>query len=169
MKMLRGGLEKTQNVYHGVRNFTDLVRKDQHIQKTKVCLKGVLKNYLSKTTYADQVLLDPNLECITANKYLFCIAIDNLIQNGLKYNDSPTKQVRIYMKDGDLAITDNGRGMTQKEFEIFALPYRRKPQQKESGTGLGLNICVAILKEHNFTIKVDNQDTEGTTLLVGGL
>jgi K+-sensing histidine kinase KdpD len=48
--------------------------------------------------------------------------------------------------------------MTQKEFEELSKPYTRKEGQKEKGTGLGLNICVAILKEHGFEITSEKNE-----------
>jgi two-component system sensor histidine kinase CpxA len=87
---------------------------------------------------------------------LFCTALDNLIRNGLKYNDSPSKQVRIEQIDPrTLGITDNGRGMNQKDFERYSKPYVRKEGQVESGSGLGLNICIAILREHRFDVSCE--------------
>ena len=49
-----------------------------------------------------------------------------------------------------LCVQDNGRGLTQSEFDKLSQPYSRKENQSESGSGLGLNICVSILKEHGF-------------------
>lgn len=119
-------------------------------------IRDVLLTYLKRTSYTDQVRVD-NLGTACINESLFCTAIDNLIRNGLKYNDSSTKMVIIKMlNDTDLAIIDNGRGLTQEEFLNLSKPYTRKSNQKEQGTGLGLNICVAILKEHGFTISVDD-------------
>ena len=113
-------------------------------------LKNILDEYLRATSYNDQVNIQ-DLITIKVNEPLFCTAIDNLIRNGLKYNDSKTKQIDIYMEDPTtLIVQDNGRGMTQEEFEHLSKPYTRKEDQKEAGTGLGLNICVAILKEHGF-------------------
>jgi signal transduction histidine kinase len=99
------------------------------------------------------------------NESLFCTAIDNLIRNGLKYNDSDTKFVKIYYEDGLITIQDNGRGMTQEDFNHLSKPYTRKEGQKESGTGLGLNICVAILKEHGFRIDCDKNNI-GTKITI---
>jgi signal transduction histidine kinase len=84
--------------------------------------------------------------------------VDNLIRNGLKYNDSDTKFVKLYFEDDNMIIQDNGRGITQKDFDYLSQPYTRKEGQKESGTGLGLNICVAILKEHGFNISCEKND-----------
>ena len=155
LKMLDEGLKHTQKVYAGVKEFTNLVKEDVQLDTKNVDLKEILKNYLSSTSYSKQVVID-ELVTIDVNEPLFCTAIDNLIRNGLKYNDSGTKTVMIFMEDSNtLCVQDNGRGMTQYEFENLSKPYIRKEEQKESGSGLGLNICIAILKEHGFDITAE--------------
>ena len=155
LKMLDEGLKHTQKVYAGVKEFTNLVKEDVQLDTKNVDLKEILKNYLSSTSYTKQVVID-ELVTIDVNEPLFCTAIDNLIRNGLKYNDSGTKTVMIFMEDSNtLCVQDNGRGMTQYEFENLSKPYIRKEEQKESGSGLGLNICIAILKEHGFDITAE--------------
>lgn len=154
MKLLKEGLTHTQKVYKGVYEFTNLVKKDVCLEKQELDLKKILKSYLSNTAYVSQVTID-DLVTVPVNEALFCTAVDNLIRNGLKYNDSNTKFVKLYM-DGDyLIIQDNGRGMTQSEFEQLSKPYIRKKDQKEPGSGLGLNICVAILQEHGFELSCE--------------
>ena len=155
LKMLEEGLKHTQKVYAGVKEFTNLVKEEVQLDTKVLDLKSILKNYLSSTSYTKQVVIDELIEC-EINEPLFCTAIDNLIRNGLKYNDSSTKTVMIYMEGKDtLCIQDNGRGMSQKEFIELSKPYTRKKDQKESGSGLGLNICIAILREHKFSITAE--------------
>jgi signal transduction histidine kinase len=55
-------------------------------------------------------------------------------------------------------LQDNGRGITQQDFDKLSQPYTRKEGQKETGTGLGLNICIAILNEHGFSISCEKND-----------
>jgi PAS domain S-box-containing protein len=152
LKMLKEGLKHTQKVYKGVYEFTNLVKKDAVLAKDYHNLKEILTTFLKSTAYFSQVKIHdlPNFE---VNESLFCTAIDNLIRNGLKYNDSSNKLVNIYMEDDEtLVVEDNGRGLTQDQFEEYSKPYNRNKNQKEPGTGLGLNICIAILKEHGFEI-----------------
>jgi len=150
LKMIEEGLKHSQKVYNGVKEFTNLVKADVILNKETHDLKSILNEYLRATSYNDQVNIQ-DLITTKVNEPLFCTAIDNLIRNGLKYNDSKTKQIDIYMEDPTtLIVQDNGRGMTQEEFEHLSKPYTRREDQKEAGTGLGLNICVAILKEHGF-------------------
>jgi len=152
LKMIKEGLKHSQKVYRGVYEFTNLVKKDVVLNKEECNIKDILKDYLSSTAYVSQVILDDNLPTIEVNEPLFCTAVDNLIRNGLKYNDSDTKFVEISSDKDTIYIQDNGRGITQEDFNHLSKPYVRKEGQKESGTGLGLNICVAILKEHGFEI-----------------
>jgi PAS domain S-box-containing protein len=151
LKMIREGLRHTQKVYKGVYEFTNLVKKDVVLNRSDLNLKDILEDYLSATAYRPQVIIE-DLGILSVNEALFCTAIDNLIRNGLKYNDSPSKFVKIYRKDDVIYLEDNGRGMSAEEFKLLSQPYTRKEDQKESGTGLGLNICVAILEEHKFNI-----------------
>ena len=139
LKMIKEGLNHTQKVYKGVYEFTNLVKKDKKLDKENVDLKEILDDYLKSTSYKSQIIIDQLIEK-EVNQSLFCTAIDNLIRNGLKYNDSPSKLIKIYMEDNCLIVQDNGRGITNEEFKELSKPYVRKENQSEGGSGLGLNI-----------------------------
>jgi len=165
LKMIKEGLQHTQKVYKGVYEFTNLVKKDAELNKETHNLTQILTDYLSNTSYTSQVAID-QLPTIDVNQALFCTAVDNLVRNGLKYNDSETKVVAISMEDEQhIAVQDNGRGMTQAEFDHLSQPYTRKEGQKETGTGLGLNICVAILNEHGFKVTCEKNEV-GTKIKI---
>jgi PAS domain S-box-containing protein len=165
LKMIKEGLRHTQKVYRGVYEFTNLVKKDVILNREECNLKEILDDYLASTAYSSQVIIsDLGIEYV--NDALFCTAVDNLIRNGLKYNDSPTKWVKIYREGDILIIEDNGRGMSAEDFKKLSQPYVRKEGQKETGTGLGLNICVAILEEHRFNISCDALPVGGTQIKI---
>ena len=170
LKLVEDGLHHARKVYSGVYEFTNLVKENAQMSKTPNNIKQILDEYLSLTAYKNQVLLNDNLPVsLEVNEPLFCTAIDNLIRNGLKYNDSPTKWVKIYFegnynKGSFIIIEDNGRGMTQSEFDELSKPYVRKEGQKEKGTGLGLNICKAILKEHGFELSIEEIEDDPDTV-----
>lgn len=152
IKIISEGLKHAQKVYKGVYEFTNLVKKDAHLSKENLNLKAILESYLKTTSYSDSVKIE-ELVWKDVNESLFCTAIDNLIRNGLKYNDSTKRLVNIYMEDDKtLIIQDNGRGLTQEEFDNLSKSYTRKQGQAETGSGLGLSICKAILEEHKFSI-----------------
>jgi len=154
LKMIKEGLNHTQKVYRGVYEFTNMVKQNAELTKSLYNLKEILDDYLRTTAYKDQVII-LDLPTVFVNEALFCTAIDNLIRNGLKYNDSPTKYIKIYKDNDYLIVEDNGRGMDCSEFDHLSKPYTRKEGQKESGSGLGLNICVEILKIHGFSVSCE--------------
>jgi len=166
LKLISEGLTHTQEVYKGVFEFTNLVKDGAKLETEKIQLSDLLSGYLKRTSYYDKVKVEylPKAE---VNPSLFCTAVDNLIRNGLRYNDSDTKWVKISsgqtknsfgLYDNYIVIEDNGRGMTNEEFLEFSKPYVRKKGQTESGSGLGLNICTLILKEHGFSISCEKTE-----------
>jgi signal transduction histidine kinase len=165
LKMIKEGLRHTQKVYKGVYEFTNLVKKDVVLTREDLNLKDILEDYLSSTAYRPQVIIS-DLGQSSVNEALFCTSLDNLIRNGLKYNDSPSKLVKIYRIDDILYVEDNGRGLSQEDFNHLSKPYTRKEGQQESGTGLGLNICIAILEEHGFSITCSKLSQVGTQMKI---
>jgi hypothetical protein len=166
LKLLKEGLKHTQKVYNGVYQFTNLVKEDAVLEMKDCDVKNILIDFLGSTSYKSQVVISDNIPIIYCNESLFCTAVDNLIRNGLKYNDSNKKMIKIYFENKYIVIEDNGRGLTQEEFDEYSKGYKRKSNQKEGGTGLGLNICKAILDEHDFEISVEKLSPNGTKLKI---
>lgn len=164
LKLLENGLAHTQMVYRGVYAFTTLTKENSQLDMKLFSLKSTLEYYLKLTAYYNQVQLG-DLPTIKANESLFCTGLDNFIRNGLKYNDESKKEVKVYFEKGFIVVEDNGRGMSQEEFEYFCLPYKRKEDNYDTGSGLGLNIAVAIMGEHDCEILVEKLE-KGTKLKV---
>lgn len=164
LKMVKEGLNHTQRVYKSVYEFTNLVKSDVVLNKTHVDLKELIQNYIAPNTYSSQVEI-ADLGELDVNAVLFCNAVENLIKNGLTYNDSETKKVSIYKQEDCIVIEDNGRGFSQKQFEKQLAKYAKKSSVEEGEKGLGLNICVAILSEHGFELSCERMSI-GTKMII---
>lgn len=164
LTLLENGLAHTQMVYKGVYAFTSLTKEESQLPTELFDFNERLGYYLKLTAYHPSVELR-DLPKLKGNDSLFCTAIDNFIRNGLKYNNSKQKRVIVYFDGKNIVVEDNGIGMTPEEFEYFCLPYKRKEDNYNTGSGLGLNIAVAILKEHDCDIKVEKTDN-GTKIFV---
>jgi light-regulated signal transduction histidine kinase (bacteriophytochrome) len=160
LKMVKEGLSHTQKVYKSVYEFTNLVKQNVVLNKSVVNTKDLIWKYISPNSYSDQVEIS-ELDEMEVNETLFCNAVENLIKNGLSYNDSEVKKVRIYNEEGYLIVEDNGKGFSQKQFEKRLTKYSKKADFTGDEKGLGLNICVAILEEHGF--KLSCEKIEGGT------
>lgn len=172
LKLIQDGLHHAQKVYSGVYEFTNLVKEGAQLNTEVKNLKDILYDYLKLTAYKNQVILDDSLDTeLLINEALFCTAVDNFIRNGLKYNDSGTKYIKIYLQENynsglRLIIEDNGRGITGEEFIELSKPYVRKEGQQETGTGLGLNISISILKEHGYKVHAQKREEGGTKIII---
>lgn len=163
LKMIKDGLSHTQRVYKSVYEFTNLVKMHVVLDKNKVDVKDALQKYLENTSYSAQVQIDDLME-LEINETLFCNAIDNLIRNGLKYNDSQDKWVKIYKQGDSIIVEDNGRGMSKRQFEKAIKAETEENSKNE--ISLGLSICNAILKEHGFSFTCKKSEGQGTLIKI---
>jgi PAS domain S-box-containing protein len=130
--------------------------------------KEVIENInLTKYSQDSEIILKelPNIVCDKERlKYVF----QNLIVNGLKYNDKIEKKIEIgaYYKEEKLIfyIYDNGIGIDEKYSEIIFQLFKRLHSKKEyeGGTGVGLSIVKKIIMQHNGEIWFRSDDN-GTT------
>ena len=160
MKMIEDGLAHTQKVYKNVYEFTNLVKVHADFKKSQIDAKESLEKYLSGTSYSAQVSVS-ELGAIEANESLFCVAIDNLIKNGLKYNKSDEKRIKVYRDSEYIVVEDNGTGLSPKKFESLM----KKGIEPGEESGIGLSITKAIVEEHGFSIELE-ESKKGTKIKI---
>jgi len=164
LKMVKEGLNHTQKVYKSVYEFTNLVKQNVVLNKSIVDAKDLIWKYISPNSYSSQVEIS-DLGNMEVNETLFCNAVENLIKNGLSYNDSEVKKVKIYNEEEYLIVEDNGKGFSQKQLEKHLTKYSKKADVTGEEKGLGLNICVAILEEHGFKLSCEKIES-GTRMKI---
>ena len=164
LKMVKEGLNHTQKVYKSVYEFTNLVKQNVVLNKSIVDAKDLIWKYISPNSYSSQVEIF-DLGDMEVNETLFCNAVENLIKNGLSYNDSEVKKVKIYNEEEYLIVEDNGKGFSQKQLEKHLTKYSKKADVTGDEKGLGLNICVAILEEHGFKLTCEKIES-GTKMKI---
>ena len=96
----------------------------------------------------------------------------NLMENAIKYSDSPA-QIGVYLcisgKNVVLEFSDEGHGIPDKEKKrIFNKFYRigNEETRKTKGTGLGLYIVHQIVKAHSGHISVKDNSPKGTVFRI---
>ncbi|MCW3124780.1 MAG: hypothetical protein JWO03_438 [Bacteroidetes bacterium] len=111
------------------------------------------------------------LPIITADRTMMLQLMQNIIGNGIKYNESatPTMDIKSKKKNDRLEITiaDNGIGipdhLREKAFQIF----NRLPTQGEyPGSGIGLAICKKIVDSMDGTISIADNPGGGTVFTI---
>lgn len=99
---------------------------------------------------------------------LLMLVLQNLIENGTKYNKNvtPRIQVKAVKADNEIIITvqDNGMGMAFEHLNRIFEPFHRLHTKAEiPGTGLGLSICKRIVDRLGGRIWVESELGKGST------
>ena len=113
-------------------------------------LQGICKKYDIKIVSESEEFL----ACI--NPSLFVQAINNLIENALKYGGEKSEIECVLGNDKSIAIQDKGPGIPPETRDrIFERFYRidKGRSRATGGTGLGLSIVRHIVNLHGFSIK----------------
>jgi PAS domain S-box-containing protein len=139
-------------------NMRELIASVQRFYKTVADQKNIT---ITQTGTGVQV--------ITADKNHILLALRNLLSNALKFTPeggaihittTTTKNAHT------IAIQDSGVGMTEDEItNALQLKgnYTTRGTNGERGTGLGLNLCQAVVRENGGTLSITSSPGEGTT------
>lgn len=113
-------------------------------------------------------IIHDNLPCITIHDFHAKQLIQNLIQNGLKYNRSEQPHVKVFAEEtGDgtivFGVQDNGIGISQEfQEKIFHVFQRLHSASEYDGSGIGLAACKRIVEFYDGKIWLESTLGEGT-------
>ncbi|MCR5212890.1 MAG: two-component sensor histidine kinase [Eubacterium sp.] len=109
---------------------------------------------------------------IKADKTLIREMVDNLVQNGIRYNEELGK-VEVYVKVENnhpiLVVKDTGIGIpSDQQDRVFERFYRvdKSRSRETGGTGLGLAIVKHIAELYSADIKLNSTLGQGTEIVV---
>ena len=124
---------------------------------------SVLLNFERHTVY----------DTVAVDVFYFTTMLQNIIDNGIKYNNSSPKMITVSTTCADecvvLSIKDNGIGMkeaiTRRIFDKF---YRAPNWKKEpvQGLGLGLHYARQCVDAHNWKLDVKSKPEEGSEFII---
>ncbi|WP_312470693.1 HAMP domain-containing sensor histidine kinase [Neobacillus sp.] len=165
--------KQTTRLRRLVGNLLDMTNMDDKDEQSSIFLKEIFDDIISElSSIANEKNVQLSLNCddsvVKGNTNLLYLAFYNIVENGIKYNvENATvdivverlnkEQVLIEIKDTGIGIPDE---MKKNIFEPF---YRvDKSRSQIGGAGLGLSIVDSIIKKHNGTITVTNNEGGGT-------
>ena len=117
-----------------------------------------------------EIDIDPEMPDLYGSEVHFEQVIQNLVDNGIKYNDKPLDQKyigikaeRVNSKLLKITVSDNGPGIPKSNLKsIFNLFEKSQARNKES-SGIGLAIVKGILEKNGAEIWVDSKLREGSS------
>ncbi len=151
---------------------------DVELTFTRVSLTDVARaavdNLASAIHESNAEIIVRDMPSVLGNEPQLVQMFQNLIGNGLKYNENPNPRIVVESgEQGDtpdgilVVIRDNGIGIPDKHRKTIFAPLMRLwvPDQYE-GTGLGLSICQKIADRHGGTIWCTSEMGEGSIFFV---
>ena len=168
------GAKQMHYIIEGILELSQL----KHIKKTErieIDLNDIfgktILNLMDTIEEKKAVVQANNLPLFLGNEVEFLLLFQNLIQNGIKYNESsePTVIVSAHQNNDVLSIAfqDNGIGIAEEYFDkIFEFFKRLHNTSEYQGTGIGLGLCKRIVENYNGEIIVESQIGKGTCFTI---
>ncbi|HJW23688.1 MAG TPA: ATP-binding protein [Rhodocyclaceae bacterium] len=108
-----------------------------------------------------------DLPTLLADRTQMAQLLQNLVENGIKYNRSKPPRVAVTWElqgnDDVFAIKDNGIGVDPKHHQrIFEIFRRLHTYTEIPGTGIGLAICQRIVERHGGRMWMESQPGRGS-------
>lgn len=176
LQYLNFSIDSAQRLNHLIDDLLDLSTLDKENRKDQsVDLNQLVEDI--KLHLHDQILAksarisSDSLPVLKGDYSQFLQLFQNLISNGIKYNesDSPTVHLMAYPvgKRFIIIVRDNGIGIRKQYHEtIFEAFSRLYPNEKYEGSGIGLTICKKIVDYYGGDIKVRSTEDLETEFLI---
>jgi light-regulated signal transduction histidine kinase (bacteriophytochrome) len=143
-------------------------------QRSPMDLTEVAENVIERLAPAIEmrhgtVRIVGSLPTLSVDAVLVAEALQNLIANGLKFNESATPTVEIGCHGGHpvtFFVRDNGIGIPEQHHAaVFEMFRRLHSRRKFGGTGAGLAIVRKIIEAHGGQVWIESKPGAGTTVL----
>ena len=150
------------------------VNHEVEAEKKIIDLNSVIEKIKANLiqAYGKNVLIEKdNLPNVLAEEGQMTLLFQNLIENGLKYNQENNKFIKITAEEASnytlIKVKDNGIGIhKQYHDQIFSMFKRLHTNHIYEGTGLGLAICKKIVDRMNGKIWLESEEGKGTTFFI---
>jgi signal transduction histidine kinase len=150
-------------------------------EKAAVAVEGVIDEALHSrrlgeghSPIAVDKVFEPGLPLVMADEMALKHAVQNLLDNAVKYGTENSPWIGVAAKRGpgemvEIRVTDRGPGIPPEEQKEIFEPFvrgKRAQQDQIHGTGLGLNLVKKIVEAHGGQIRVESAPGQGTAFIM---
>ncbi|HKL42646.1 MAG TPA: HAMP domain-containing sensor histidine kinase [Clostridia bacterium] len=156
-------------------DYSKLNSEDYFINKENVDFTEYIRRYvvehidlLDSESFDYDFIIPEHRINVAIDQKLFKRALNNILNNAIKYNDSGTK-IRIeILEENDyvrITISDDGDGIPSELRNNIFKPFASN-MKSESSSGLGLAICKKIVDKHNGELIYHKNQKKGTAFTI---
>lgn len=170
-RLLRGRVHRMENLINGILSYSRAGRIKT--VKEKFLIRGLVdelrESFSTKKPLTFRIEGDAGTE-MNAERIALTQILQNLISNGIKYNDKAEINITVGWKDlgsqFEFYVGDNGPGISPEFHErIFVIFQTLQARDEIESTGVGLAIVKKILDEKHSSVRIETVMGEGTTFL----
>ncbi len=170
MHFITKGAKQSMQLVEDLLNFSKIDKdlgKPQFLELSQL-IDNVCFNLNDLIKYKKAIIHCGTLHPIKAHTALLGQLFQNLIANGIKYNQSDPPTIWIDSEDTAqgivFSVRDNGIGISSKfQEEIFKMFRRLHTHEQYEGSGIGLAFCKKIVETYGGKIWVTSEEGKGAT------
>ncbi len=170
LAMMKSRTARMQNLIDGILHYSRL--GNTTMEKEDLSVKDLINNIIDLICPPENIKIETqdNLPMLNTEKIKLHEVFQNLISNGIKYNDKENGEIKISCEDrGDhflFTVSDNGVGIKPEHQEkIFGIFQTLQPKDKVESTGIGLTIVKKIIEQQGGYVKVESEFGKGSSFL----
>lgn len=111
--------------------------------------------------------IEPSIPIIRCDENQIKQELINICKNSIEAIDNTQGIIEIGCMSNEenllIKISDNGVGISEERIKRLGEPFF---SNKEKGTGLGLMLCLRIIRQHKGTIVFTSKENQGTTVKI---
>ena len=179
INVIQDEVERMTSLVNNLLNVSKLemgsMRPERHRVKLDDLLRDAWQQARSRAD-AKNIRLDlqvaRDLAAVSVDKDMFRIALNNLLNNAIKYN-SAGGSVTLSAEEGDsdvvIAVRDSGIGMTPEDRERVTEKFfrvRETGEEQRGGHGLGLYLSNQIVELHHGRLTIESELGHGSVFSI---
>ena len=174
-KLIASIQEESQWLIHIVENLLSVTRINEggsKVTKTPEAAEEVVAEAVGRvkkrfSNHTISVHVPDELLEVPMDATLIAQVLINLLENAVQHSPEDSEVIVELRKKGDTAVfevLDSGTGILKADlpylFENY-VPHGSKPSDSSRGMGIGLSICMSIIKAHNGKMEAENRKEGG--------
>ena len=165
------GAERMRAMIDGILRFSQVTTRGDEFQSfsSQAACRNAVENLKIMIEESGAAVEFEDLPDLEGDELQITQVFQNLISNGIKFNQSTSPKVTIQAEGSPgewiFEVKDNGIGIQMEaQDRIFTIYQRLHTQEEYPGTGVGLTICKRIIQRHGGKIWLDSTPGKGTSI-----